>query len=31
MNKVTETFSKNIEKYVWMNSFLEPATLLRTI
>ena len=25
MNKV----SKNFEKYVWMNSFLEPATLLK--
>ena len=24
-------FSKNLEKYVWMNSFLEPATLLKTI
>ena len=24
-------FSKNLEKYLWMNSFLEPATLLKTI
>ena len=23
MNKVTKTFSKNPEKYVWMNSFLD--------
>ena len=22
---------KNLEKYVWMNSFLEPATLLKII
>ena len=31
MNKVPDTFSKNLEKYVWMNSFLEPATLLKII
>ena len=29
MNKVTSTFRKNLEKFVWMNSFLEPATLLK--
>ena len=29
MNKITQTFSKNLEKYVYMNSFLEPATLLK--
>ena len=28
--KLLKTFSKNLEKYVWMNSFLEPATLLTT-
>ena len=26
--QVTQTFSKNLEKYVWMNSYLESATLL---
>ena len=29
MNKVTWTFSKNLKKYAWMISFLEPGTLLR--
>ena len=24
-----EDFSKNLEKYVWINSFLEPAALLK--
>ena len=29
MNKVTQTFSKNLEKYVWMNLILETTTLLK--
>ena len=29
MNKVTKTFSKILEKYVRMNSFLELAILLK--
>ena len=31
MNKVTQILSKNFEKYVWINSSLEPATLLKII
>ena len=27
MNKITSTFSKNLEKYVWINSVLERVTL----
>ena len=26
---LVQTFSKNFEKWVWMNLFLEPATLLK--
>ena len=29
MNKVTQTYSKNLEKHMLMNSFLEHATLLK--
>ena len=29
MNKVSKTFNKNLEKYVWMDSFLEPVALLK--
>ena len=31
MNKVNKTFNKTFEKYVWINSFLEPVTLLKMI
>ena len=29
MNKFTQTYSKIVEKYLWINSFLERATLLK--
>ena len=27
--KIMKILAKNLEKYVWMNSFLEPAALLK--
>ena len=29
MNKISLTFSKSLEKYVWIISFLESVTLLK--